>query len=49
MLEKCRYLRRDEGAFFITKGNSMRKKNKLVKMSLAALFLALAYVMPILT
>ena len=49
MLEKCRYLRRDEGAFFITKGNSMRKKNKLLKMSLAALFLALAYVMPFLT
>lgn len=49
MLSKRRYLRRDEGAFCITKGNSMRKKNKLLKMTLAALFLALAYVMPFLT
>ena len=49
MLSKRRYLRRDEGAFCVTKGNSMRKKKQLLKMTLAALFLALAYVMPFLT
>ena len=33
----------------VTKGLSMKRKNELLKMSLAALFLALAYVMPFLT